>query len=95
MTPGNRGHYYWRHQSSVSSVEEAEEDIREDVIISGDKGDLKTSAEPKSKSPKYLPRFLRASFSRLISKEKSKSGSLSGQARGNILKNIRKKNVFD
>ena len=80
---GYRGHYYWRHRglSSVSSVEEAVEDI---LTEAGDKSDLKTdsdavSAEPKSKSPKYLPKFLRASFSRLISKEKSKSGSLSGQ----------------
>ena len=79
---GLRSHYYWRHRglSSVSSVEEAVEDI-----LDRDKSDLKpesdaASAEPKSKSPKYLPKFLRASFSRLISKEsKSKSGSLSGQ----------------
>ena len=81
---GYRGHYYWRHRglSSVSSVEEAVEDILDEA---GDKSDLKpdsdaVSAEPKSKSPKYLPKFLRASFSRLISKEKSsKSGSLTGQ----------------
>lgn len=80
-----RGHYYWRHRglSSVSSVEEAVEDILDSEA--GDKSDLKpdseaVSAEPKSKSPKYLPKFLRASFSRLISKEKSsKSGSLTGQ----------------
>ena len=58
---GLRSHYYWRHRglSSVSSVEEAVEDI-----LDRDKSDLKpesdaASAEPKSKSPKYLPKFLR------------------------------------
>ena len=36
-----------------------------------------SSGEPKSKSPKYIPKFLRASFSKLISsKDKSKSLSL-------------------
>ena len=86
IAEGDQGcHYYWRHRglSSVSSVEEAVEDILDSEA--GDKSDLKpdseaVSAEPKSKSPKYLPKFLRASFSRLISKEKSsKSGSLTGQ----------------
>lgn len=38
-----------------------------------------TPGEPKSKSPKYIPKFLRASFSKLISKDKSKSQSSSSQ----------------
>ena len=38
------------------------------------------SVESKSKSPKYLPKFLRASFSKLISKDKAKSQSLTQEA---------------
>ena len=73
-------HSYWRNAShplsNVSSVE-----AMEDIIRGSAKAQDKTesSTESKSKSPKYnLPKFLRTSFSRLISKDRSKSGSLSG-----------------
>ena len=75
-------HFCWRneslHLSNVSSVEDA----LEDIIRGSVKSPKKTEATPesKSKSPKYnLPKFLRSSFSRLISKDKSKSGSLTGE----------------
>ena len=60
--------------SNVSSVEEAVEDILSDAAKNKSNSDV--SAEPKSKSPKYLPKFLRTSFSKLISKDKNKSNSL-------------------
>ena len=65
--------------SNVSSVEV--EDVIEDILRGSSKAIEKTSAETlesKSKSPKYFPKFLRSSFSRLISRDKSKTGSLSG-----------------
>ena len=67
-----RNHYYWRNQglSNVSSVEEAEDILNESTKI---KSNSDASNEAKSKSPKYLPKFLRTSFSKLISKDKSKS----------------------
>ena len=78
------GHYYWRHGglSNVSSVEEAVEDI---IADSGAKStEVKASTDcvlgetvAKSKSPKYLPKFLRTSFSKLISKSTDKTKSQS------------------
>ena len=75
-------HCYWsrrRGLSNVSSVEEAGDDER-----SQDKTNNLIS-EPKSKSPKYLPRFLRTSFSKLISRDRSKSQSSSSQEQGSSL----------
>ena len=46
------------HQSTASSVEEAVEDM---IIIESD-------FKARSRSPKYVPRFLRSYFSRLITK---------------------------
>ena len=72
--------YYWRQpHSNVSSVEEAVEDI---LNKNQDKSanNNEASVESKSKSPKYLPKFLRASFSKLISKDKAKSQSLNQEA---------------
>ena len=70
--PSYRNHYYWRNQglSNVSSVEEAEDILNESAK---NKSNSDASNEAKSKSPKYLPKFLRTSFSKLISKDKSKS----------------------
>ena len=78
-----RDNFYWRNTphplSNVSSV--GMEEVIEDIIRGSSKAIEKTGAEAlesKSKSPKYFPKFLRSSFSRLISRDKSKTGSLSG-----------------
>ena len=61
--------------SSVSSVEEATEHLSDDqrqpfnlLSVSG--------PQSAAKSGRFIPRFLRASFSKLISKEKGRKGSL-------------------
>jgi len=64
------------HSSSVSSVEEATEILpatsRRLESGSSDTNTRETNAEPTTKSPRFLPKFLRSSFSRLISKDKTK-----------------------
>ena len=72
-----RDNFYWRNTPHPLSNEE----VIEDIIRGSCKPIEKTNAEAlesKSKSPKYFPKFLRSSFSRLISRDKSKTGSLSG-----------------
>ena len=67
------------NSSSVSSVEEATEVIpailnRQDIgnteVISQE-----SNFESATKSPRFLPKFIRASFSRLISKDKTKTNT--------------------
>ena len=62
--------------SSVSSVEEARELIpatsKRYDICSSDFIAQEANVEPTTKSPRFLPKFLRSSFSRLISKDKAK-----------------------
>ena len=64
------------HSSSVSSVEEATELLPATTkrleSESSDANIQEANAEPATKSPRFLPKFLRSSFSRLISKDKTK-----------------------
>ena len=63
--------------SSVSSVEEATEHLTHHNVRRKTFNHLDVEEEhsQSSKSPRFLPRFLRASFSKLISKEKPSKGS--------------------
>ena len=71
------------HSSSVSSVEEATEEILSTTDDPSQECQQRkitnqSYTESTTKSPRFLPKFIRSSFSKLISKEKSKSSTPTG-----------------